>query len=152
MKNLFLLIILSFVAIAIVYSCGSNEPDEPTESEFTQTELALHGGDSKYWILSKETFNGVDITASYLECELDNVYIFDKYENHSIDAGSTKCENNPEPDVKRGYYKLDEANSTLEIGSSDTIYTVRIMELSTSILKWDIEVDGEVIEKTFERQ
>jgi hypothetical protein len=148
MKNLYLLAILSLMVS--IYSCGTDDTDEQPEPEFTQTQLSLHGGDSKYWVLTKENYNGVDITASYQECELDNVYIFDKYDNHTIDAGPTKCENNPEPDVSRGYYELDEANNTLEIGSADTSYTVNVIELSTSILKWDIEVDGEVIEKTFE--
>ncbi|MFY0674585.1 MAG: lipocalin family protein [Bacteroidia bacterium] len=148
MKSVYFVISLAF--LLSIYSCGTNGSDEQPEPEFTQSQLALHGGDSKFWMLTKENYNGIDITASYKACELDNVYIFDKYDNQSIDAGATKCQDNPEPDVKRGYYKLDEVNNTLEIGSADTIYTVNILELSTSKLKWDIEVDGEVIERIFE--
>ena len=144
-----LLYILAITSVSMVYSCGSDGTDEEQQPEFTAMQLALHGGDSKFWILTQEKYNGVDITASYQACELDNVYIYDQYENQSVDAGPTTCENNPEPDVKRGYYELDEANKTLEIGNSDTIYVVNILNLSASELKWQIEVDGEMIERTF---
>lgn len=147
MKNVYFF--ASVTLMSLIIACGGGETDEPTEPEFTATELALHGGDSKYWVLNKELYNGNDITASYQTCELDNVYILDKYENYQIDAGPTTCPNNPEADLVRGYYELDEVNNLLTLGNNDTVYTANLIEVASDILKWNIEVEGEQIERTF---
>ncbi|MGB0429467.1 MAG: lipocalin family protein [Bacteroidia bacterium] len=140
-------IALSFVLF--MAACGSDSEDESPQPTYTAKELALHGGDSKYWVLTKELYNQVDITASYQPCELDNVYIFDKYDNYSIDAGPTTCVNDPEPDVSRGVFELDETNNTLTITQPDTSFTANIITLESASLVWEITVDGEVIQKTF---
>jgi len=142
---------LSFlVLIAFLFACGGNDPvDEGTTPEFTPKELIFHGGDQRYWLLTKELISGTDVTSGYAACELDNIYIFDKYGNYNIDAGATKCANNPEQDVRIGFYEFDEANNKLKLGNSDTTYTVDILVLETSKLRWQVEVGGELIERTF---
>ncbi len=133
-----------------ISACGTDDTDETPQDNYTTKELALHGGNSKYWVLTKELYNGTDITASYQECEIDNVYIYDKYDNYSIDAGPTKCTNNPEPDVSRGVYELDETANTLTITRPDSTLTANILALESSKLQIEFTVDGEVIQRTFE--
>lgn len=142
------------VALSMVFfmfSCGDDDPVfEPPASEYSTLELSLHGGSEKRWNLKKELLNGKDITSSFKTCELDNVYLYDASNKYSIDAGTEKCTENPEADVNRGYFKMDEEKMELELGLSDTTYFVSIKELTSEKLQWSIEIEnGDVIDRTF---
>lgn len=149
MKQLFPLFFLLF--ICFFSSCGEKDPidDDDKKPEFTSKEMMLHNGDKRYWILTKEIIAGTDVTSGIDNCQLDNIYIFDKYGNYNIDAGATKCPNNPEDDVIIGFYTLDEANNKLTLGNNDTTIVCDILLLETSKLRWKAEINHEIIERTF---
>ena len=140
-------------ATFFVSSCGNDDPptvDENPTSAYSTLELSLHDGDEKRWTLTKEVFNGTDITGSFDACELDNVYIYDIFDVYGIDAGASKCEVNPEEDFRRGYFELNEEEMTMKLGFSDTSYVVDIKELSSEMLQWSVKIEsGDVIERTF---
>ncbi|MBI1184916.1 hypothetical protein GC194_11635 [bacterium] len=137
------------IASTVFFSACSKKDNNDYPVKYSDKELALQGGEEKYWLLSKELYNGEDITASFQPCEMDNVFKFDIYKNYSVDAGPTTCENNPEPDVVRGSYELDETKNTLKISTKDSVFTATLLDLETSKLRWQVEVGGETIEQTF---
>lgn len=144
----FLLVLTGF----LFDSCKDDDtpPPPPPASIYNETELSLHNGDQKRWTLTKELFNGTDITSSLKDCELDNVYIFEAPDNYNIDAGGTKCPENPEADVRRGYFEFGTDQKTIKLGFADTSYVVTISKLESETFVWTVKVEsGDEIERTF---
>lgn len=148
------LLMFALLLVSLIYvSCGDDEPKtDDSQTEYTEKELSLHGGNQRYWKLKGDLYNGIDLMQSYGECEKDNIYLFDIHGNYNIDAGATKCATNPEPDLVRGYYELDEAKNTLLLSFGDTIFTANIMELSAEVLTWQRVVQGDTIQKSYKVQ
>ena len=133
----------------LMASCGSDESSDPPKTEYSDKELSLHGGLEKFWLLSNEKIGGTDVTGTYKPCQLDDTYSFDVNDRYAISAGDTYCQDNPEPETIPGYFKFDEANSTLELSTADTVITVNILELSASTLKWKTTTDDGEWERTY---
>jgi len=152
MKTLLLGCLALFISVTYV-SCGNDEPTtDDNPSEYTEKELSLHGGNQRYWKLKSDLYNNTDLMQSYKACEKDNIHVFDIHGNYNIDAGATKCTDNPEPDLLRGYYELNEEKNTILLSYGDTTFTADIIELSAEILHWQREVDGAIIQKTYKVQ
>lgn len=145
--------LLACLGLLLFTACGKDdEPEKPDASVYTEAELSLHAGATKYWLLHQELFDGRDITSSYKSCEKDDVHTFDTYGNYNIDAGVSKCSDNPEPDLVRGYFKLDEENQTIELGYQDTVFNCTLLKLATDELGIEYEVEGTKVQKTYKPQ
>lgn len=146
---------LSCLFMLSMYACSPEEDTEEVPNpadNYSNTELTLHNADRELWKLTKEYFNNVDITASNQPCEMDNVHIFQAQGNYIIDAGDSKCENNPEPDQVLGKFLLNEDETKITFTFPDTSFTAEILVLDGSEFTWETEVDGEMIKKQFLKQ
>ena len=133
-------------------SCGvddsSDDGDDNTQPS-SKAVANLSGGDTKLWLLKTEKLEGIDVTARYKVCELDDVHAFDNIDNYNIDAGATKC-TPPEDDSRRGRYVFNEDETVLSISFLDTSFEAKIVTLEENLMVWEIvNNDNETIEKTF---
>lgn len=113
-------------------------------------ESILAGGQAKSWRLTKETFNGNDITAMrYKDCDLDNAYTFYADTRFVEIEGVSKCSPNNSDTIRVGNWKLTNDKTMLVIQSNIDTLTFHIDTLTSANATGTIQTTQGAFQSTF---
>ena len=134
--------LMSLVLLFIMAGLSSCNNDDPKPSK---TELI-----SRTWMLSGVKMAGQDVFEFWEECEKDNLYIFSKDGEFTIDEGAIRCESNS-PQTLVGLWSLT-GDSKIIFSDNFDLEPQDILALSKTTLRVSYTYDGVLFELNFTTQ
>lgn len=110
MKNRFPSI-LTVLVLSLILVTGCNKDDDDTPAK-TKTELLT----ASTWKYSSVTTSGVDASALFEDCELDNTFTFATAGTGVADEGATKCDSG-DPQTQSFTWGLVSSETILHLSS-----------------------------------